>query len=59
MAEIGESAEVQGKAGLRDHADNLVVFIILLTLLVSVGQNLGRWAGKKFNSPGLVAFFGG
>ena len=59
MAEIGESAQVSGKAGLRDHADNLAVFFILMVLLVTAGQNVGRLIGRRLNSAGLTAFFGG
>lgn len=59
MAEVGGSEEVSGRADVRDHMDNLVVFIVLVTLLVSVGQNIGRWIGRRTNSAGLTAFFGG
>lgn len=59
MAEIGESAEVSGRAGWRDHADNIVVFWLLMVLAVTVGQNLGRYAARRAGSAGALSFFGG
>jgi hypothetical protein len=55
MADIGASETV----GVREHADNLIVFAIVVTILVTALQNVGRLLGRRANSAGLTAFFGG
>ena len=56
---VDESAEVSERAGIKDHADNVVVLILVFTILVSAGQAFGRWLGNTVHKPGLTSFFGG
>lgn len=59
MAEVGEGAEVSERVGVREHADNLIVFAIIITLIVTALQGVGRLIGRRTGSAGLTAFFGG
>jgi hypothetical protein len=47
------------KASFRDHIDNPVVVLIIITLAVYAFGAFGRSAGNRFNKPGIVSFFGG
>jgi hypothetical protein len=51
--------EVGGKATLRDHIDNPIVVLIIISLFVYGFGAFGRSAGNRFNQPGVVSFFGG
>lgn len=44
--------------GKKEHLDNPLVFLIMLTVFVSAGQKVGQWAGVRANSPGIASFFG-
>ncbi len=43
---------------IRRHADNPLVFILLIAIGVAAVFKLGQWAGLKIGSPGLSSFFG-
>jgi hypothetical protein len=44
---------------VRDKADNPLVFVILLTLIVFALGNVGKAVGGHFNWQGIYQFFGG
>jgi hypothetical protein len=59
MAEENVSVDERAGVSSKNHADNALVFGVLVLLIVCSGQCLGRWAGNRLDMPGAVAFFGG
>lgn len=43
----------------KEKLDNPLFFLVMVAFFVYGFGAVGRWAGSKMGSPGLVSFFGG
>lgn len=43
---------------VKEHFDNPLVFIVLISVGVAAVFKLGQWTGHKIGAPGLSSFFG-
>lgn len=59
MADGDDDASATEKVEARDHFDNPVVFLLVISVFVAGVFCVGRAVGNRFNQPGVTAFFSG